>query len=310
MAEQKLNNVNLQQLDEVAKTTGASFNELWWNNFLQNQELIKRNRGVGILANGTSFKDVSTILVGAGPSLDKLVPFLIQESNKSLIIACDAILEPLLDMGVTPHIVITLDPQKEIARFFASTNTTKPLLIAPTIIHPEVLRFWKGKLLFYNKNAPVYPVLVNICNHAPHIPQLTPGGSVLSVGYDLAFKLGCDPIIFIGQDLAYVSKKTHAKNTAHPINESNNILLRMKEHIVLEEDIFGKKVPTSKALSTSKDWFHWIFNANKKHRDSVAINASESGIIKENCDVLTFRDALSRKKNRINVENIMRRAMN
>ena len=309
MAADKLENVNAGQYDLVKKATGDHFSSLWWDNFLKNQELIVKNRGVGVLGDHGNFLGVKSILVGAGPSLDKVLPYLFQIQSQCLIIACDAAMKPLQAAGVNPHIVVTLDPQKIIADFFVGVQSSRTLLIAPTIIHPEVLRVWKGKVLFFNKNAPDYQVLIDVCNHARHIPQLTPGGSVLSVGYDLAFRLGCDPLVFIGQDLSFHAEKTHAKASNHGKNNTEQVLLKTS-HKVKNIDIFGKEVTTVMSLSTSKEWFQWMFKANRQHRDTVTINATEAGIIRENCKILSFRESMTMAgKKQVNVERELRKIL-
>ncbi len=282
----------LRQLDEVRRITGESFTPLWQSNFQANRELLQRNPGIVALGREGRFVDCAAILVGAGPSLDKQLPYLFQVRNEALIIACDAALRPLLKAGITPHIVVSLDPQEEILRFFTGLQTASSLLVAPSVAHPLVVKGWRGKILFFHKLAPEIPALTEIAKAMPHLATLVPGGSVLSIGYDLAFKIGCQPIIFVGQDLSYTGKNSHSRSSVNGKVESSELIMRMQEHIVKETDIFGKQVLTSKSLSTSKDWFQWIFQANRKHRNCKTVNASESGIIKEECEVLSFYDAL------------------
>ncbi len=282
----------LQQLEEVRQATGDSFSELWLKNFQANLPLLQENPGVALLGRNRSFVDIPAILVGAGPSLDKQLPFLYQRRNNALFIVCDAALRPLLQAGITPHIVVTLDPQEEIIRFFSGLQTSSSLLIAPSIVHPSVVKVWDGEILFFHKLAPEIPALVEVARLLPHLATLVPGGSVLSVGYDLAFKIGCAPLVFVGQDLSYTGKNSHAGTSMNAHIESSELIMRMQRHIVEETDIFGKNVLTSKSLSTSKDWFHWIFQENRKHRVCKTVNASESGIIREACEVLSLRDVM------------------
>ena len=43
-------------------------------------------------------------------------------------------------------------------------------------------------------------------------------GSVLTTAYDLAVKLGCDPIVFIGADLAYTDAQPYCRGTVYEEN--------------------------------------------------------------------------------------------
>jgi len=256
------------------------------------------------------FNGIPSIVVGAGPSLDKNISFLKRAAGKSVIISSDAAMKPLLENGIDPSIVICLDPQEDIMKFFTGVKSQRMLLAAPSIVHPKVLDYWMGRYIFYHKHAPDISILTQIQNSIPKIGVLTPGGTVLSVACDLAFQMGCDPILFIGQDLAWSGKSTHSRMGRAGDESFESTLVRQKENIVYEEDIFGQRLATLKSMSVSKEWFHWAF-ANWDRGSPVSyINCSESGILKKGCAVIPFREAIykfCRKK--INIDWIIKKAL-
>ena len=149
-----------RHIQEVKSATSLRFNDLWRQNFQANLNAIQKNAGVVALAQ--KFKEIPAIIVGAGPSLDKNINLLGRAQGHSMILASDAALKPLLLQGVTPSIVVNLDPQEEVAKFFQGVSHRGMTLIAPSIIHPRVLDLWKGNIVFFHKHAPDIPALVEI----------------------------------------------------------------------------------------------------------------------------------------------------
>jgi hypothetical protein len=290
-----------RHIQEVKSATTLRFNDLWKQNFQANRNAILKNPGIVALTQ--KFKEIPAIIVGAGPSLDKNINLLIRAQKHSLILASDAALKPLLLQGVTPSIVVSLDPQEEIAKFFQGVSHRGMTLVAPSIIHPRVLDLWGGGVVFFHKHAPDIPALEEIANEIPKIGRLTPGGSVLSVAYDLAFQSGANPIIFTGQDLSYPKKKTHSRDSEDENIDLDATVEKQRENIVYEIDINGCSIPTLKSMSVSKQWFDWAFTTWKRPGLTEIINCSEAGILTENCSLMPLSEAIYKYCNKkINVD--------
>ncbi len=290
-----------RHIQEVKSATSLRFNDLWKQNFQANRNAIQKNPGVIALAR--KFKEVPAIIVGAGPSLDKNINLLGRAQGHSMILASDASLKPLLLQGILPSMVISLDPQEEVAKFFQGVSHRGMTLIAPSIIHPRVLDLWEGNVIFFHKHAPDIPVLVEIANQIPAIGRLTPGGSVLSIGYDLAFQSGANPIIFTGQDLSYPKKKTHSRDSEDENIGLSDTIEKQRENIVYETDVNGRSLPTLKSMSVSKQWFDWAFTTWKRPGPTTIINSSEAGILTEHCSLMPLSEAIFKYCNKkINVE--------
>ena len=290
-----------RHIQEVKSATTLRFNDLWKKNFQANRNAILKNPGIVALTQ--KLKEVPAIIVGAGPSLDKNINLLIRAQEHSIILASDAALKPLLLQGVTPSLVVSLDPQEEIAKFFKGVSHKGMTLVAPSIIHPRVLDLWGGGVIFFHKHAPDIPALEDIANEIPKIGRLTPGGSVLSVAYDLAFQSGTNPIIFTGQDLSYPKKKTHSRDSEDENIDLDATVEKQRENIVYEIDINGCSIPTLKSMSVSKQWFDWAFTTWKRPGLTEIINCSEAGILTENCSLMPLSEAIYKYCNKkINVD--------
>lgn len=154
-------------------------------------------------------------LIGAGPSLDDALPTLRQASGHGAIIAVDTALTSLLRAGITPDILVTLDPTPANAQHFAGLQVPPETAVAWS---PEVFRGVLESLEPGHPNV-VVPDDGNAFTTAvaqemgitlalPRSPQTG------ELSYRLAALLGCDPIVLIGYDLAFSDTEgaTHARD--------------------------------------------------------------------------------------------------
>ena len=297
-----------EQIREVKSATLLRFNQIWQRNFLKNQEVIQKNPGVIALKN--RFRDIPCIVVGAGPSLDKNIRYLRKACERAVILCCDAALKPLLSHGIVPNFVLVLDPQEEIARFLSNVPQKGITLVVPTIVHPSILELWKEDILFFNKFAPDIPTLVEIQKMVPEIGILTPGGTVLSVTYDLAFQAGCNPILFAGQDLSYPKKNSHSHGTEAGGKGLKSTVEKEKDSIILEKDMNNKQLRTLKSMSVSKQWFSWAFTTWKRDNPVSVSNCSEAGILTDHCSLLTLNEGIYRFcKTKVNIPWMLKKAL-
>ena len=297
-----------EQIREVKSATLLRFNQVWQQNFQENRNTVERNPGVIALKN--KFRGLPCIVVGAGPSLDKNIRFLHRAQNKAVIISCDAALKPLMGHGIVPDFVVCLDPQEEISRFLVNVPHKGITLVVPSIVHPHVIKLWENDVLFFNKFAPDIPTLVEIQKIVPHIGILTPGGTVLSVTYDLAFQAGGSPIIFVGQDLSYPKKKSHSHGSDAAGQGLKMMMEKHKDHLVLETDINGQSLRTLKSMSVSKQWFNWAFTTWKRENLLSVFNCSEAGILTDHCILEPLTEAIYKHcTQKLNVPWILKKAL-
>lgn len=297
-----------EQIREVKSATLLRFNQVWQRNFLSNRDAIQRNPGVIALKN--RFRDIPCIVVGAGPSLDKNIRYLRKACDKAIILCCDAALKPLLSHDIVPNFVVVLDPQEEIARFLSNVPQKGITLIVPTIVHPSILELWQGEVLFFNKFAPDIPTLVEIQKMVPQVGILTPGGTVLSVTYDLGFQAGCNPILFAGQDLSYPKKNSHSHGSEAAGKGLKSMVEKQKDSIVLETDMNNQQLRTLKSMSVSKQWFSWAFTTWKRDNPVSVSNCSEAGILTDHCSLLTLQEGIYKFCNtKVNIPWMLKKAL-
>ena len=280
----------IENLNEVKSATLAFLGRLWEENYIKNRASIQRTPGVKNLFE--RFKNTPAIVVGAGPSLDRNIKYLQYATGKSIIIACDTALQILRRNRIRPDIVINLDPQSNVVNFFEEIDTREITLVAPTICYPPLREAWKGNFFFYNKNAPDIPLLAAIAQEHQNLGMLTPGGSVLSVAFDLTFKMGADPIAFIGQDLSYSDNNAYASGGHYTGYKSEAIFDIGGNNIVDAVDLFGRTLKTQKSMAVTNEWFKWAFERWNPDKKRKIYNCSEAGIL-ISCEQATLSDFVS-----------------
>jgi hypothetical protein len=147
---------------------------------------------------------VPAVVVGAGPSLDLSLRDLAAAQGKALILAAASALGPLARAGITPHVAFALEAADE-SRQFAGAQQQRSILAAASSGHPQHFAGWAGpKALFH-----LQPWLAGLAGQGVCLPT---GGHATSAAFSLALLWGCDPVILVGQDLAFTGGRTHAQN--------------------------------------------------------------------------------------------------
>ena len=153
------------------------------------------------------------IIVSTGPSLEKQLPLLKEIQNHATIISVDASMPILEKWDIVPDFVTSLERVKETASFFKQTSKAfqeKFITVHASLQHEDVLKNSYGKKILSMRGF-AYNHFFNL----PRYGYLGLGMSAANMAYELAYLLGFDKIVLIGQDLAY-SKDGKSHASGHP----------------------------------------------------------------------------------------------
>ena len=152
------------------------------------------------------------VLVAAGPSLDRNLPELAALQDRAVIIGADTTLRPLLAGGVRPHIMAGVDPGDINARHLAGVPGLDDIwLVAEASLHPSAFEGFAGRtFIFKVSHHEPWPWLNTL---GIDRGTLRAWGSVVTSAFDLAVRMGCDPIVFAGFDLSYPERRPYCANT-------------------------------------------------------------------------------------------------
>lgn len=149
------------------------------------------------------------VVAAAGPTLSEHYTWLKRERSNLWLIALDASLKPLLEAGIQPDLVLTIDAHEElILPFFADIDPKRlqgTALVYFPLVHPDVLAAWPGTRVCAYARHPLYAEL------AQRWPRgcLFSSGSVLHPAVDLAVKSGAAEVVLLGADFCFPHNKSH-----------------------------------------------------------------------------------------------------
>jgi hypothetical protein len=247
-----------------------------------------------------AYQKQPAIIVSAGPSLRKNKHLLKDAQEKAVLIAVQTTLQPLLEMDVEPHFVTSLDYHDICMRFFEKLPPTlKTELVAEPKATPAIFDMNPGPLsLLGNETAELLLAEMELKK-----ARLQSGATVAHLAYYLAEHLGCEPIIFIGQDLGFSDGLCYAPGTSYDdvwrpeFSRFCTVEMKQWEQIVRERPIL-RKVPDQQGrpMYTEERLFTYLqhFERDFAQTKTQIIDATEGGALKRGTTVMPLAEALSR----------------
>lgn len=254
----------------------------------------------GLAALSGAYAGAPAIVVSAGPSLRKNKHLLPAAKGRAVIIAVQTALKPLLDIGVEPDFVTSLDYHDISARFFE--NLPKSLgthLVAEPKATRRVLDLHPGPVSFV-ANDYADSLLRGVPNKIPKLPA---GATVAHLAFYLARFLGCDPIMFVGQDLGFSDGLAYLPGTAYDevwrpeYSRFCSAEMKQWEQIVRERPIL-RRIPDVRGMPmyTEERLFTYLQQFERDFADSPQkiFDCTEGGALKKGAAPMALAEALER----------------
>ncbi|HED53373.1 MAG TPA: DUF115 domain-containing protein [Phycisphaerales bacterium] len=245
------------------------------------------------------------IVVSAGPSLKRNIHRLKEPGvrDRFVIIAVQTMLKPLLEMGIKPHFVTALDYHEISKRFYE--GLTAEMVEGVTLVveakgNPAIMDAWPGAI-----RCPRDGCLSQLLEE-PEAGRgsIAPGATVAHLAYYLARHMHADPVILIGQDLAFTDGQYYASGAAihtvwsselGPFNTLETMewqrIARMRSRLIPARDHLGRAVYTDEQMHTYLTQFERDFAADVQ-RGLTIIDATEGGVDKAHTAVMPLAEAL------------------
>ncbi len=248
------------------------------------------------------FAGLPGIVISAGPSLARNIDQLAALRDRAVLIAVQTTLKPLLSRGIRPHFVTSLDFH-EISKGFFDGLDADAIADVHLVAEPKVT--WHV-IDAYRRLGGMISLLGNgfaglcIGRDLAARDGLEAGATVAHLAFYLAEYMGCDPILFVGQDLAYSDNTYYAPGVAihqawrPELNRFHTIEMKEWERIVRGrnilrkvKDIHGNEIYTDEQLFT----YHQQFEKDFAVARARLIDATEGGARKAGTTVMTLAEA-------------------
>jgi hypothetical protein len=268
-------------------------------------ENIARNLGWYIAAPGVNrlrgrHAGRPAIVVSAGPSLRKNQHLLHDAAGKAVLVAVQTTLQPLLDMGIEPQFAASLDYHDICTRFFERLPSgLRTELVAEPKASAAVLKLYPGPIsLLGNELADrmLSPLRLGKA-------RLRAGATVAHLAFYLAEYLGCDPIIFVGQDLGFSDGLAYTPGTSYEdvwrpeLGRFCTMEMRQWEHIARERPILRRIADfQGRPMYTEERLFAYLQQFERDFAQSPAriIDATEGGALKRGATPMPLAEAIER----------------
>lgn len=227
------------------------------------------------------YKNKPVLIVATGPSLNKQLETLQANKDQFIIIAVDPAVPILKKYGIIPQYVVSIDPRK---RPYWQHNELDPstTFLIEIGCCPDVAWSSNHNYLVTSCHKDVHRLLNSM---GIPVPLMLNGGSVATCAFNFATFTGANPIVMIGQDLAWTDGKDHAEGY---VSQYNQATLNARYERGFEVEGFdGKPVRTEKQLMGYKTWFEQRIQAMP---ETMVINATEGGAMIYGAVQIAFKD--------------------
>ncbi len=246
------------------------------------------------------FKSKPAVIVAAGPSLRKNKHRLKEMVGHAAIISLQTTLQPLLDLGIEPDFVTALDYSDICSRFFEKL---------PKNLRTELVAESKATSAIFSLNPGPTTMIGNelaeslLREMKLDKARLPAGSTVAHLAYYLAEHLGCNPIVFVGQDLGFSDGLYYAPGTSYEdvwrpeLGRFCTLETKQWEQIVRERPIL-RKIPDQlgRPMYTEERLFTYLqqFERDFSLTDTTIIDASEGGAKKRGTVVMTLDEVIKK----------------
>jgi len=224
------------------------------------------------------FTGIPAIICGAGPSLEKNAPLLRQLSQRALIFAGGSSINILNNLGIQPHFCAGIDPNDAQQVRLRSNQAFEVPFFYRQRLNYGAFQMVHGPRLYVTGSggydiAKFFEERLGIEGN-----YFEEGHNVINFATEVAYQMGCNPIIFVGLDLAFTDRKTYSAGvTFDPKVEQRTLdeYANFETVGMLRKDIHGNPIYTLWKWVAEAEW---IGSWAESHSECRLINCTEGGI--------------------------------
>lgn len=271
--------------------TGRHFHLQWTKQFFQNLPSFLVTQPLEAVA--SELYEKPALVIGRGPSLDHSLEAMRSVSGSMVLIAVGGALRRLWEAGITPDFAVFYDANGMAEQLYGLPDAFLSniiFLLSPftqaccfsASAKAKVLMFPQSGEAFANwwdqalspSNQPLNPSLI-----------LEGGGTVSLLAMQTALAMQCDPVVLVGQDLAFPGRQVYAGGQALQVDEAGRMSLEANDGLYARPEALttvtgqtGEPLIALKAYQGFIQHFERIARANHDNtKPARLINVSLGG---------------------------------
>jgi len=198
------------------------------------------------------FDGKPAIIAAAGPSLEDELENLrfIKNNGFAYIFSVGSAINTLVANGIYPDAVCIYDPAEntgEVVRKVKELRLDIPLIFGSSV-YPEAIRDYPGSRLHILNSQDTISTYFLKFRDGGKLQQIIDAPSVAIVTLQMLIRLGCTPIILVGQNFAFRNNRYYARGIRYKYRQGE--LNSTDETYAVEvEDVHGGKVRTNRLFT-------------------------------------------------------------
>lgn len=259
----------------ISLAANSTFQKRWTINSVKNfmQVLTSPN----ILLEGKSFfQNKPALLVASGPSLEEEIENLrkIRVDGSAYIFSVGTAINALVKRGIYPHFACTYDPSDEnriVCKEVLDRGIKSIPLIFGSTVGYETLETYPGPKMHVLINQDTLAAFYLKPQSREGLEFVSDATTIAVITLQLLYKLGFNPIILVGQNLAYLDGKNYTDGSTYPSHEAKETELK---NAIPVKDVYGNQVLSSPSYIRMR---LQIENYLSYYQDVNVINTTKNG---------------------------------
>jgi hypothetical protein len=187
------------------------FQKQWAINIIHNIE--KNLRTYSFVQMRNACQGMPAVVVGSGPSLEMEINQLKQLKGHAVIIAAGSSIQALLRHNLEPDLAVSMDPSMANYDVYRDIDLESiPFLYFPTIQHKIIERVTPYMMHAFLNSDSITKHLMDLTKEDPIFDSTS---TVTGQAIQAALYLGCNQVVFIGQDFSYPNDQFYATGVTH-----------------------------------------------------------------------------------------------
>ncbi len=259
--------------------TRKAFQKIWTKNVMQNFSEIISTTDIFNLER-SAFRNKPAIIVSAGPSLDYEIENLkiIKKNGLAYIFSAGSAISTLVENNVFPDAAWSIDPGETNFEVFKKVKDNSiidiPLVFATTVGYNTAQMYQGSKLHFITNKDTISSCLIRYSDNK-ELTTVEDASSVAVVILEVLIKLEFNPIIFVGQNLAFENNQYYSDGVDYGMfGEVGSGIKYDLDNTFKVKAAEGGYVNTTASLNNFRLDFEEVIN---KHKNVEIINTTKSG---------------------------------